>query len=271
MNNAYTWLVANADVLGLFGSAGALVTIMLTNGRLLIQRMGGGGPDIGDAPGEPEEPAPFDGPMLLVSPVSVTGGDDGMADFASGLTDDLVTGLQGEGALRVVAGDPSRGQSRGKTRGPSLETSLRCQGDDIRVTAQLVGAGGARLWAERYDRKLGDVLALQDELAAAISAAVLGCLVKPEEAPAPDAPGAEGEEEAPPQISPKSRLTAMFFCFPFGILGLHRFYVGRPFTGLLYFFTGGFFVIGMFVDLIVILSGAFADGRGRAVANWRHA
>lgn len=43
MNEAYTWVVANADVLGLFGSVGALVTIMITNGRLLIQRMGGGG------------------------------------------------------------------------------------------------------------------------------------------------------------------------------------------------------------------------------------
>lgn len=268
MNEAYTWVVANADVLGLFGSVGALVTIMITNGRLLMQRMGGGGPDVADAPEEFGELAPFDGPMLSVNPVSVTGGDEGMAEFASGLTDDLLTGLQGEGTLRVVAG------GRSKVRGPSLETSLRRQGDDIRVTAQLVGSGGARLWAERYDRKFGDVFALQDELAAAISAGVLGCLVKPGEAPAPAAPVAPeavGEEEAPPQISPKSRLTTMFFCFPFGILGLHRFYVGRPFTGLLYFFTGGFFVIGMLIDLVVILSGAFADGRGRAVANWRHA
>ena len=265
MNQTYTWLVANADVLGLFGSAGALFTIMVTNGRLLIQRMGGGGLGVAEAPEELGEPEPFDGPMLSVSPVSVTGGDDGMAEFASGLTDDLVTGLQGEGALRVVAG------GRSKAGCPSLETSLRRQGDDIRVTAQLVGAGGARLWAERYDRKFGDVFALQDELATAISAGVLSCLVKPEEAPAPAAPLDEDEGEALPQLSPKSRLTAMFFCFPFGILGLHRFYVGRPFTGLLYFFTGGFFVVGMLIDLVLILSGAFADGRGRAVANWRHA
>ena len=264
MNESFTWLVANADVLGLFGSAGALFTIMVTNGRLLIQRMGGGGLGVAEAPEELGEPEPFDGAMLSVSPVSVTGGDDGMAEFASGLTDDLVTGLQCEGALRVVAG----AHGGGRARGPRLETGLRRQGDDIRVTAQLVGAGGARLWAKRYDRKFGDVFALQDELAAAISAAVLACLVIPEEAAAP---GAEDEGEAPPQISPKSRLTAMFFCFPFGILGLHRFYVGRPFTGLLYLLTGGFFIIGMFIDLVVILSGAFADGRGRAVANWRHA
>lgn len=267
MNESFTWLAANADVLGLFGSAGALVTIMITNGRLLIRRLGGGGRGVADAPGETEEPAPFDGPMLSFSPVKVTGGDDGMAEFASGLSDDLVIGLQGDGALRVVVGD----HGRGKARGPGLEISLRRQGDNIRVTAQLVGAGGARLWAERYDRKFGDVFALQDELAAAISAGVLGCLVIPEEAPAPDAPGAEDGGDALPQISPKSRLTAMFFCFPFGVLGLHRFYVGRPFTGLLYFFTGGFFIIGMLIDLVVILSGAFADGRGRAVANWRHA
>lgn len=267
MNEAYTWVVANADVLGLFGSVGALFTIMITNGRLLIQRMGGSGPDVADAPEEIREPEPFSGPMLSVNPVSVASGDDGMAEFASGLTDDLVTGLQGEGALRVVAGD----YLKSKARGPSLETNLRRQGDNIRVTAQLVGSGGARLWAERYDRKFGDVFALQDELAAAISAGVLGCLVKPEEASAAAARGVESEAEKLLRVSPKSRLTAMFFCFPFGVLGMHRFYVGRPFTGLLYFFTGGFFVIGMLIDLVLILSGAFADGRGRAVANWRHA
>ena len=53
--------------------------------------------------------------------------------------------------------------------GTALEGSVRAAGDRVRVTAQLVDAeGGYQLWAQRFDRELSDVLAIQDEIAATI-------------------------------------------------------------------------------------------------------
>lgn len=74
-----------------------------------------------------------------------------------------------------------------------------------------------------------------------------------------------------PEPSKKSRSVSVFLCLigftPF-ISGLHRFYVGRPWTGLLYFLTGGLFFIGTALDLIVLIAGAFGDGKGRPVLYW---
>ncbi|KGE73874.1 TM2 domain-containing protein [Spirochaeta lutea] len=65
--------------------------------------------------------------------------------------------------------------------------------------------------------------------------------------------------------SPKSRLAALLLCFFLGYLGIHRFYVGKTGTGLLYLFTGGLFGIGWLVDLVFIILGMFTDGDGRKV------
>lgn len=74
-----------------------------------------------------------------------------------------------------------------------------------------------------------------------------------------------------PQPSKKSRSVSVVLCllgFAPVIGGLHRFYVGRPWTGLLYFLTGGLFFIGTALDLIVLLAGAFGDGNGHPVLYW---
>jgi hypothetical protein len=60
----------------------------------------------------------------------------------------------------------------------------------------------------------------------------------------------------------KSRLTALLFCLFLGIFGIHRFYVGKIGTGLIWFFTGGFFGIGWLLDLLCILFGFFRDKAG---------
>lgn len=77
--------------------------------------------------------------------------------------------------------------------------------------------------------------------------------------------------DAEPEPSKKSRSVSVFLCllgFAPVIGGLHRFYVGRPWTGLLYLLTGGLFFVGTALDLIVLLAGAFGDGKGRPVLYW---
>lgn len=54
-------------------------------------------------------------------------------------------------------------------------------------------------------------------------------------------------------------------CFFLGYLGIHRFMVGKIGTGILYLLTGGLFGIGVFVDFIMILVGAFKRKDGTAV------
>lgn len=69
--------------------------------------------------------------------------------------------------------------------------------------------------------------------------------------------------------SPKSRLVAILLCFFLGVLGVHRFYVGKVGTGLLWLFTcGGFFGIGYLVDIIMIACGSFTDKEGKFLTNW---
>lgn len=61
----------------------------------------------------------------------------------------------------------------------------------------------------------------------------------------------------------KSRWLTFFLCLFLGVLGVHRFYVGKVGTGLLWLCTGGFFGIGFIVDLCTIALGGFRDKMGR--------
>lgn len=54
-------------------------------------------------------------------------------------------------------------------------------------------------------------------------------------------------------------------CFFFGVLGIHRFAVGKIGTGLLYLFTGGLFGIGALGDFIMPLFGTFTDSKGNYI------
>ncbi|MCL2634852.1 MAG: TIR domain-containing protein [Oscillospiraceae bacterium] len=63
--------------------------------------------------------------------------------------------------------------------------------------------------------------------------------------------------------SEKSTATAFWLCFFLGYFGVHRFYVGKAGTGILYLFTGGLFGIGLIVDLFMIAFGSFTDSFGR--------
>jgi TM2 domain-containing membrane protein YozV len=69
-------------------------------------------------------------------------------------------------------------------------------------------------------------------------------------------------------ISPKSRLAALIFCWFFGLFGFHRFYAGKIGTGILQLVTFGGLFIWAFVDLIMIIVGSFRDKQGMRIAKW---
>lgn len=69
-------------------------------------------------------------------------------------------------------------------------------------------------------------------------------------------------------ISPKSRLVTLLFCWLLGVFGVHRFYVGKIGTGILMALTAGGFFVWWLIDIIMILAGAFRDKDNRVVFKW---
>ena len=77
---------------------------------------------------------------------------------------------------------------------------------------------------------------------------------------------AMGASALPP--SPKLRLIALLPCLFLGVLGVHRFYVGKVGTGILMLLTLGGLGVWVLVDLIMIAAGIFKDERGRVLIKW---
>ena len=69
-------------------------------------------------------------------------------------------------------------------------------------------------------------------------------------------------------VSDRSRLAAALLCFFVGVLGVHRFYVGKVGTGVLQLVTFGGLGIWALIDLILILVGTFRDKQDRLLVNW---
>ncbi len=68
--------------------------------------------------------------------------------------------------------------------------------------------------------------------------------------------------------SEKKVLPAFLLCFFFGILGIHRFYVGKIGTGILQIVTLGGLGIWALIDFILIIVGSFSDKEGRKLTQW---
>lgn len=114
-------------------------------------------------------------PSIAVLPFENMSGDPEQEYFSDGMTEDLITDLSKISALFVIArnsvftykGKAVKAEDVGQELGVRyiLEGSVRKAMDRVRITAQLVDAAtGGHLWAERYDRKLEDIFALQDEV-----------------------------------------------------------------------------------------------------------
>jgi TolB-like protein/DNA-binding winged helix-turn-helix (wHTH) protein/Tfp pilus assembly protein PilF len=119
--------------------------------------------------------------MLAVLPFENMSSDPEQEYFSEGLTEEMITGLArlGPGRLGVIARTSSsvyKGKRTpvdqiGRELGVDyvLEGSVRRSGDRVKVTAQLIQVKDqTHLWAEAYERRVADVLSLQDELAARI-------------------------------------------------------------------------------------------------------
>ena len=129
------------------------------------------------APAPAGAPLPLpDRPSIAVLPFDNLSGQVEETYFSDGITEDIITGLARFRSLFVIARNSSfafRGKpidlaEIGRRLGVSylLEGSVRRAGDRVRITAQLIeAASGAHLWAERYDRSLDDIFAVQDEVA----------------------------------------------------------------------------------------------------------
>jgi adenylate cyclase len=132
---------------------------------------------------EPAMLALPDRPSVAVLPFINMSGDAEQDYFADGMVEDIITGLSRIKWLFVIARNSSfayKGRAvdvkqAGRELGVRyiLEGSVRRAGSRVRVTGQLVEAEtGRHVWAERYDRTLDDVFALQDELTMSVVAAI---------------------------------------------------------------------------------------------------
>ena len=126
-----------------------------------------------------QQPPRLDRPSIAVLPFVNLSGEAQQEYFSDGMTEDIITELSRFSELLVMARNSTfqyKGRSVdvrqiGRELGASyvLEGSIRRSGDRVRINGQLIDAKtGAHRWAERYDRELNDMFAVQDEVARTI-------------------------------------------------------------------------------------------------------
>ena len=128
---------------------------------------------------EQAKTAPARRVAICVLPFINLSGDAEQEYFSDGITDDIITDLSKVSALSVTARNTAftfKGQTleagqiaRQLNVTHVLEGSIRKSGERVRINAQLIdGEAGDHVWADRYDRDLTDIFAIQDEISKAI-------------------------------------------------------------------------------------------------------
>jgi adenylate cyclase len=139
--------------------------------------------DAAAAAATPSTQLPAQKPSIAVLPFANMSGDAEQEYFSDGITEDIITNLSRNHSFFVISRSTSF-----TYKGPAidvakvarelgvryvLEGSVRRAGGRVRITAQLIeGETGHHLWADRYDRDLADVFAVQDEIAQSITGAI---------------------------------------------------------------------------------------------------
>jgi adenylate cyclase len=124
-----------------------------------------------------------DKPSIAVLPFVNMSGDPKQGFFSDGMTEEIITGLSNISQISVLARNstfiykdkPVNAQQIGQELGVQylLEGSVQKAGDRVRISAQLIDTKtGHHLWAERYDRHLKDIFALQDDITLKIMTAL---------------------------------------------------------------------------------------------------
>jgi adenylate cyclase len=151
--------------------------------RVYRARIGPRDADGGTTGARPAAPPLSDKPSIAVLPFDNLSGDSEQDYFSDGITEDLITELSRYRELLIIARDSSF-QYKGRSQNVKavaadlavryvLQGSVRRAGARVRITAQLVAAETARhIWAERYDRELSDIFAVQDEVVRSIVASL---------------------------------------------------------------------------------------------------
>jgi adenylate cyclase len=132
-------------------------------------------------------------PSIAVLPFDNMSGDSNQEYFSDGLTEEIITGLSKIPHLFVIArnstftykGKAVKIQQVSREMGARyvLEGSVRSTGERVRITAQLVdGYSGQHIWADRYDRELKDIFAIQDDITINIMIALQVKLTEGEQA-----------------------------------------------------------------------------------------
>lgn len=126
---------------------------------------------------------PSDKPSIAVLPFENLSGDPDQDYFSDGISEDIITGLSRVRTFLVIARNSTfsyKGKSsdiRQVARALGvryvLEGSVRKAGNRVRITAQLIDAtSGAHIWADRYDREMEDIFAVQDEITQTVIGAI---------------------------------------------------------------------------------------------------
>ena len=144
-----------------------------------VFRIRGEGPTAPAAAADESAPAPRppvpDKPSIAVLAFNNMSGDAEQAYFSDGISEDIITDLSKVSGLHVIARNSSFVYKNGAVSIPQvarelgvryvLEGSVRRAGNRVRVTAQLIDSTtGGHVWADRFDRDLTDIFAVQDEL-----------------------------------------------------------------------------------------------------------